>query len=221
VHYMFLIYLDESASASRSDAEIKAGMAAHTPYIEMLRRNGQYAASDALGPASSALTLRSAGGKPIATQGPFAESREQLGGYYVVAAKDLDEAITAAAQCPALQTVGVGIEIRPIRSPVAAEPGGPGRYLLAIYRDETLEDAADGDVGRLAFTKLSPSGSATTLRLRDGHVVLTDGPFMERREQLAGYCVVPARDMEEAAALASGCAAARAHAIEVRSIRTR
>jgi hypothetical protein len=255
VRYMCLIYLDERASEARSEAQIKAAMASHAPYIEMLRRNGRYAGSEALGPARSARTLRSSGGKPVATQGPFAESREQLGGFYVIEAADLDVAIEAASQCPALKTIGVGIEIRPIA--VAGAPEGPppascerashSRYLLAIYRDETAHETAqetanpaqDDEAQQAAFMQwgpyierlrasgqfagaepLSPSSSATSLRLRDGKVVLTDGPFAESREHLAGYCIVWARDMDEAVGLASQCPDARQHTIEVRPVRT-
>jgi hypothetical protein len=247
MRYMFLIYRDERASEVRSEAEIKAAMASHAPYIEMLRRNRQYAGSEALGAARSARTLRSSGGKLVPTEGPFAESREQLGGFYVVQAKDLDEAIEAASQCPALKTHGFGIEIRPIPVVVALEEPQPAnseraadsRYLLAIYRDETGREAEDDRArepdseqlgpyierlrtsGRFAGAEsLAPSGSATSLRVRDGMVVLTDGPFTESREQLAGYCIVRARDMDEAVDLASECPGARQYAIEVRPVRS-
>jgi hypothetical protein len=244
MRYMLLIYVDEVASAARSAAEVEAAMALHAPYIERLRRNGQYAGSEALAAARSARTLRSAGGKPVATEGPFAESREQLGGFYLVEAADLDDAIAAAAHCPALTTIGVAIEIRPVATidaaeaplPRRAEPASHGRYLLAIYRDETAE-TPDDEPGQAALMKwrscrrrlsaagqlaggepFAPSGSATALRLRDGKVVLTDGPFAEGREQLAGYCIVWARDMDEAVGMASECREGW-HAVEVRPIR--
>lgn len=114
MRYMFLIYLDERAREARSEAEIKAAMALHTPYIELLRRNGQYAGSEALEPARAARTLRSSGGKPLVTEGPFAESPEQLGGYCVVLARDMDEAVNLASQCPDVRQHA--IEVRPIRS---------------------------------------------------------------------------------------------------------
>jgi hypothetical protein len=206
---MFLIYLDE-ASAARSEAEVKAAMASHTPYIEMLRRNGKYVASDALGPSRAARTLRSAAGKPLVTDGPFAESREQLGGYYVVDAKDLDEAIAIASKCPAVQTVALGIEIRPMPGAMAPERGSGVRWFFTLYRDEAANDDARDP-------PLAPSSSATTLRLQDGKIALTDGPFSEGRVQIAGYRVVPARDIDEAVTIASE---ELWHAVEVRSIRT-
>jgi hypothetical protein len=223
---MFLIYLDERAQAARSEAEIEAGMASHTPYIEMLRRNGQYAGSEALAPARSARTLRYSDGKAVATDGPFAESREQLGGFYIVEATDLDQAIRAASQNPALKTVGIAIEIRPMREVIAAGPPPPGRaahsrYLLAFYRDETDHDEALPASAQLAgLESLAPPGSATTLRLQGGKVALTDGPFAEGGAQLAGCCLVWARDMDDAAGLAAAYPGAGLHAIEVRSVRT-
>jgi hypothetical protein len=152
MRYMLLIYVDEHASAARSAAEIRATTALHAPYIEMLRRNAQYLGSDPLGPARAAQTLRSSGGKPIITDGPFAESREQLGGFYLIEAPDLDQAIAAAARCPAFETVAVAIEIRPIPvdgpsevAPPATERPSVGRYLLAIYGDEAAHDLSVGD----------------------------------------------------------------------------
>src|SRR5262249_43904028 len=134
VRYMFLIYVDEQASAARSPAEVAAAVAAHAPYIETLRRNRQYAASNALAPARLARTLRSGSGKPVETQGPFAESREQLGGYYVVDARDLDEAIALASKCVAFSTVGVAIEIRPSLAGGADTAHADGdRFLIAVY----------------------------------------------------------------------------------------
>ena len=67
---------------------------------------------------------------------------------------------------------------------------------------------------------LAPSGSATSLRLEDRKVVLTDGPFAQGREQLCGYCIVRARDMDEAVGVASECPDAAQCAIEVRPVRT-
>src|SRR5262249_43085857 len=103
---------------ARPRADIEAAMAAHAPYIDMLRRSRKYVASDALGPSRSARTLRSSGGEPVVTEGPYAESREVFGGFYVVDAEDLDDAIEVASRCPALETTldhVLGLEIRPVR----------------------------------------------------------------------------------------------------------
>jgi len=222
MQYMLLIHVDELAMEARPEAEIKRAMAAHTPYIDMLLKNRKYASSAALGPTRSARTLRTSAGKPVVTEGPFAESREQFGGFYVIEADDLDDAIALASACPALETHGLAIEIRPIPAHFAhgsagapALPEGDPRspYMLTFYRDEEAGDEA-GDT-----LPLAPSGSATTLRRRDGKIVLRDGPFVKGPIQIGGYRIIGARDIEEAMRLASACPEASAHAIEVRPVR--
>jgi len=195
MQYMLLIYLDEPKAAARSQAEVAAAVAMHTPYIELLRENQRYVTSKVLAATRQGRTLRTADGKPVVTHGPFAESREQLGGFYVIDAPDLDVAIELAAQCPALQTVAVAIEIRPIArtAPIA----DAGELLLAFGGVPAAGD----------WVVLADAGSATTLRLRGGKVALTDGPF---------------RDPITACRLAGACDIADprpAHAIEVRPLR--
>ena len=188
MRYAFLIYLDEPASQARPPADIAAAMAAHTPYIEMLQRNRRYIASAALTASAQARTLRGTSGKPIVTDGPFAESREQFGGFYLVEADDLDAATALARECPALATKldhVVGLEIRPV---VGGELGD-GAAALVRYRDEAAAPAGDA-----ADLRLAPSSSATTLRRRDGAIVLVDGPFAAGRHQMAGLRLAPAGD---------------------------
>jgi hypothetical protein len=237
MRYLYLIYLDEKVAQARAAEQKERAVAAHTPYIDRLKANGRYVGSERLLGSGTAKVLRSAGGQPVVTDGPFAESREQLGGFYLVEAKDLDEALADAAQCPALQTVAVAIEVRPVRAGGAAvaEAGAGGRYLIGIY--ETAAQAENEEARRAAMVQwapylerlraagklvtgdpLSPASSATTLRLRDGKVVLTDGPFAESREQLGGYCVVRAADRDEAVRIAAECPGASDHAIEVRPV---
>src|SRR5262245_48216568 len=111
MRYAFLLHVDEPAFLSRSEAEIRAAMERHVPYIEMLRKNQKYGRSHVLGPSSSARTLRK--GSALVTEGPYAESHEQFGGFYVVDARDLDEAIGLARECPALGVDHVlSLEIR-------------------------------------------------------------------------------------------------------------
>jgi hypothetical protein len=238
MRYLFLIYLDQHAAEARSDGERAAAIASHTPYIEMLQRNGRYLGSARLGPPQSSRILRTTSGKAIVTAGPFAESREQLGGFYLVDAKDLDQAIADASECPALNTVATGIEIRPIargEDRSLAAPSSAPLFLLGIYEtraqaeDDPARDAVAGPwesyldrlrrEGHLSSAALlAPAGSATSIRLRDGKVVLADGPFAESREWLRGYCVLQAPGIDHAVELASQCPAALEHAIEVRGI---
>lgn len=218
---MFKICIDEQAAMARSPAEAAAGVAAHTPYIDQLRRNARYVASERLAPAASARVLRGATGKVVATQGPYAESREQFGGFYIVDAEHLDEAIELAAHNPALGTVGVAIEIRPVVGRVPASAAGATSYLLAAHRDEAAgdDDAWCAAVREWGGIALAPSSSATTVRLRDGKPVLADGPFAPGHEQLGGYRVVEAHDLDAAAGLA-GTLTGAIRTIEVRAIRS-
>jgi len=115
--YAILIYDAESANPSSEppppDVQ-QAVMTEYNAYTESLRASGAFQAGDALQPAPTATTLRqSEGGGLITTDGPFAETKEALGGFYVIEARDLDEALAIAGRCPGLK-YGSAIEVRPV-----------------------------------------------------------------------------------------------------------
>ena len=112
VKYMLLIYLDESWT-DRTVAERQRLYADQVRFTDELRDKGQYLAGSPLRPPSSATTVRVRDGKRLLTDGPFAETREHLGGYMLIDAHDLDEAIAITARAP-LARVG-SIEVRPVR----------------------------------------------------------------------------------------------------------
>jgi hypothetical protein len=107
--YMLLIYLDEQ---SLDEAEREQCYAESTQLAHDLKSNGQFLATAPLQPTSTATSVRVRDGKRLITDGPFAETREQLGGYFLVEAKDLDGAIGIAARIPGAR-VGT-VEIRPV-----------------------------------------------------------------------------------------------------------
>ena len=107
--YMLLIYLDERAL---SEAERAECYAESTKLAHEIRSSGQYLAANPLHSTSAATSVRVRSGKRIVTDGPFAETREQLGGYFLIDAKDLDEAIAIAARIP-MARKGT-IEVRPV-----------------------------------------------------------------------------------------------------------
>jgi hypothetical protein len=107
--YMLLIYLEEQAL---DEAERQHCYEESTQFTHQLKSNGQYLAASPLQPTSTATSVRVRDGKRVVTDGPFAETREQLGGYFLVDAKDLDEAIGIAARIPGAR-VGT-VEIRPL-----------------------------------------------------------------------------------------------------------
>src|SRR6266545_3706698 len=98
--YMFLIHHDEQAWNKRSDSERQPILAEFRQLRQQLLSSGQYVDGSQLSPTASATSVRVRDGKPLVTDGPFAETREQLGGYFVVEAKDREEALAIAAKIP-------------------------------------------------------------------------------------------------------------------------
>ena len=110
--YMLLLYANESAFQALPKAEAERGVAAYRAYTEALTQASVRVASDRLQPVASATTVRVANGKTNVLNGPYAETREQLGGFYMIDVPDLDAALSWAARCPGASH-GV-VEVRPI-----------------------------------------------------------------------------------------------------------
>ena len=110
--YILMICSEEKLWAGLSDAEQKQMMGEYAQLRDQLKTSGQYLDGSRLLPTSSATSVRVRDGKRLVTDGPFAETREALGGYFVVDVKDLDEAIASAARMPGAR-VGT-IEVRPL-----------------------------------------------------------------------------------------------------------
>ena len=110
--YLALIYGNETADMSRPEGEQQAEMQEYFVYTEEIQKAGVMAAGEALHPTSTATTIRIREGKLTTTDGPFAETREQLGGYYVLDCANLDEAIQWASKIPHAKYGS--IEVRPI-----------------------------------------------------------------------------------------------------------
>ena len=113
MRYMLLIYGDESGWSNLSEADQQAEMAKWFSYTEEMRSAGVSDQGDALQPTATATSVRTKNGEPIVTDGPFAETKEQLGGYYLLDVANLDEAIKWASKCPAAPYGTV--ELRPIQ----------------------------------------------------------------------------------------------------------
>ena len=112
MQYLLLIYSVEGTWNKMTEAQQKEGMAAFMAYTEALRKAGALVGSNRLRDSADATTVTVANGKTQVTDGPFAETKEQLGGYYLIEANDLDAAISWAAKCPGA-TYGK-IEVRPV-----------------------------------------------------------------------------------------------------------
>lgn len=159
---------------------------------------------------------------PVVTEGPFTEAAEVLGGYFVLEAEDLDRALDLAAAIP---TAASGtLEVRPLVDeewqPDVEVPEDATRFVAMMHGAPTeadrpgtpawdaavAEHAAFGDAHAdvlLGGAALHPPETATTLRVRDGVRLVTDGPFTETAEVCAGYYVLWARSTEDALATAA------------------
>ena len=112
MQYLLLIYRNE-AEADKVDAKTTADITdEYGAFTRAIIESGNFKAGDRLRPASTATTVRVRDGKVLTTDGPFAETHEQLGGYYLIEAKDLDEALAIAAKIPGARFGS--IEVRPI-----------------------------------------------------------------------------------------------------------
>jgi len=111
MQYLVLIYSEESTEPV-DPATMQQVMDEYNAYTKMLRDRGAYVAGEALQPTATATTVRIRDGRTLTTDGPFAETKEALGGFYLVEAKDLDEALAFGAACPGAKWGS--IEVRPI-----------------------------------------------------------------------------------------------------------
>ncbi len=112
MQYLLLLHADEAIFPRMSEEEMGRTMAAYGAYTEALKKAGVYVASNRLKPVGTATTVRLANGKTSVLNGPYAESREQLGGYFLIDAPDLDGAISWASRCPGASHGAA--EIRPV-----------------------------------------------------------------------------------------------------------
>ena len=112
MQYMLLIYQNEAEFGKLSDEQKGKIYQEYGPFTESINKSGHFRAGAGLQPTPTATTVRMRNGKRLVTDGPFAETKEQLAGYYVIEAKDLDEAIAIAARIPSAR-VG-SVEVRPL-----------------------------------------------------------------------------------------------------------
>jgi hypothetical protein len=113
VKYLCMIFLDEKKLDALSKQEYEALVNESLTYDDVLRQGGHLLANQALQSVHAATTIRPRGGKMAITDGPFAETKEQIGGFILIAARDLDEAIKLASGIPSVRLGGV--ELRPIK----------------------------------------------------------------------------------------------------------
>ncbi len=110
--YLCLIYDEESKLAAMPKDQADAFMGEYFAFTDDIRRSGHYVAGEALHPVAAATTVRIRNGKLSTTDGPFAETKEQLGGFYLIEARDLNDAIQVASRIPSAR-IG-SVEVRPV-----------------------------------------------------------------------------------------------------------
>src|SRR4051794_15455063 len=204
--YMLLIY---GAEDGWTGDERRACMVASSGVCDELAAQGKYLAAAPLQSVTTAASVRVRDGRTLVTDGPFAETTEQLGGFYVLDLAHLDEAIAVAARLP--PAAKGTAEIRPLFAldglpperplPAATGEGSFTPFMLLCYDDEAAWEAAGpealgearaeaaalarrlSDEGRyLSASPLHPVATATCVRVRGGRRVITDGPFAETHE---------------------------------------
>jgi hypothetical protein len=111
--YLCLIYNDEREMGTMPRPDGEKMMTEYADFTESIKKSGHYKGGDALQPTTTATTVRVRQNKVSTTDGPFAETKEQLGGFYMIDAKDLNDAISVASRIPGAKTGS--IEVRPVR----------------------------------------------------------------------------------------------------------
>jgi hypothetical protein len=234
VNYLLLICADDKPGRPEDGATI--GRVIHEWVDEMDGRGVRVFGHELKGPAT-ATTVRVRDGQTLLSDGPFTEVKEFIAGFDLITCADLDEAIEIAAKHP--MSWFHQIEIRPfldgpdVRCEFAVREGGSGpRYLLMMCLDgipgsdeEEQSIRRDGDAwvdglrahgGPIFSHALAHAKTATTVKVRDGDTLLTDGPFTETKEFIGGLAIVEAASTDEAIEIAAKHPLARFHMIEVR-----
>jgi hypothetical protein len=238
-----LIHAAESRFANATPEAVEAVMQSYGKFTQDFMATGRAGDCAALEPTHTATSVRVREGKRAVQDGPFAETREQLGGYYVINAESEQEALDWAAKIP--DAAGGTIEIRPVPVMPAGTTKGAGKpadpthkeYVLLIYSSRAVLDAmseaernamfgrymalnaelrASGQM--IAGEPLEEATRAKSVRLDGAKRIVRDGPFAETREQLGGYYRVRAKDLDDAISIAARIPGAELGTVEVRPV---
>lgn len=209
MHYLALLFQDKDAVVG--------------PQIERYRAFQAWAGDAitwgaALHPHTEAVTVRHTGGEPILTDGPFTEATEVVGGLYVLEAENLDSALEVARRIPAAEQVAV--ELWPMVEWRHAGGESDANHWIALLRNPgggVPFGSPEWDAGAAEHEKfgatvgeairgggaLHPVSTATTVRSREGELLLSDGPYAETHEIVNGLYLLAAGDRDEAAKIAA------------------
>jgi hypothetical protein len=185
---------------------------------------------------ADATTVKVRDGQLIVTDGPYAETKEQVAGYDVIECASLEEAVRWAGRHPHCWMGAVEVRALVGGEPIVHLPetsAGKTRYMMLVCTDPTVDRqefahlepvgpwvAEMGGRGiRLFGSELAPSSAARTVRGRESRAIVTDGPFAETKEQIAGFDVLECADLDEAIEAAARHPMARVGILEVRPFR--
>ena len=243
MRYLLAIYVDESRLEGLSPEESKRVLEEYEALSREWAGGGVMVAGDGLDPSSTATTVRIRRGERLISDGPFAESKEQLGGFYVIDCDDLDEAIELAARIHAARWGAV--EVRPVMNyeelgaepPVWRSEARARKYMLTLWGDESAweswspeelqenmklwerydrEATAAGVM--LGGEGLEPSNTAKTVRVRAGERLINDGPFAETKEQLGGFYLLECKNLDHAIEWAAKVPVPDEEPVEIRPV---
>ncbi len=230
MRYMLIHTADPDLAAEWDENE---NWASFSSWVEETISSGVNLQGSRLRPTADATTIKIRDGELILTDGPYAETREQVAGYDVLECASLDEAVRWAGRHPHSWLGSIEVRALPDSAPAVPlpEPGeGKIRYMMLVCTDPAVDPREfaciepvdpwvaelDGRGVRLYGSELEPPSNARTVRVRDKHVIVTDGPFAETKEQIAGFDVLECADLDEAIEVASRHPIARLGILEVR-----
>jgi len=237
--YILLIHMGEDAI---DENERESCYQKSAKLARELDSDGRFLSANPLQPVSTATSVRVREGKRYVTDGPFAETREHLGGYFLIDVKSREEAIAVASRIPAAHFGSVEVrevvELEGLPKPDPDAETRPGmKYMLLSYNDEKYWQNAGEAAVKNAFVEatrlthhlnakkqyllaspLKPSSTATTVRSRDGKLQIIDGPFAETREVLGGFYLINVSNLDEAIEIAGKHPGVRYGTVEIRPI---
>jgi hypothetical protein len=210
--------------------------AALSSWLDQVIRSRISLQGSGLRPPEDAKTIKIRDGELIITDGPYAETKEQVAGYDVLDCASLDEAVQWAGRHPHSWTGAAEVRALLDSSPPAPLPEpreGSVRYLMLVCTDPAVDPAelariepvdpwvaeTNASGVRLYGSQLEPPDTARTVRVREHETIVTDGPFAETKEQIAGFDVLECKDLDEAVEAAGTHPMARAGILEVRPFR--
>jgi hypothetical protein len=211
--------------------------AALTSWLDEAISSGVSIEGGPLGLDGDATTVKVRDGQLIVTDGPYAETKEQVAGYDVIECASLEEAVRWAGRHPHSWMGAVEVRVLAGDAPAVHLPApsaGKARYMMLVCTDPAVDPAElarmepvdpwaaemDGRGIRLFGSELEPPGQARTVRVREKHAIVTDGPFAETKEQIAGFDVLECADLDEAIEAAAKHPMAGVGIVEVRPFRS-